>query len=109
MRDRRPEQQPGINRTDAIRLSMKEGIEYTAIELAQLSNVPCKRVSALLKHDIEAGRIIKKNDEGPVTYRVATHQEQIAQRIESAISLLRRSGYTVVPPDSRSGDRHASH
>lgn len=87
-----------MNKTDAIRRAMNEGQEYTALELANLSGVSVLRIRALLKHDIEKGRIMV-NEEYPRTYRKATIQEQLSQSISSAAQLLKRHGYTVIPPE----------
>lgn len=82
------------SRVGKIRSAMQPGEIYTASELEKKSGVPRKYIAALLKHDIENDRIISINC-WPRKYRKATPEEMVAKRVDAAISLLERLGYTV--------------
>jgi len=87
------------NKTDKIRSVMRPGVEYTTKQIETLTGIRAKQISSLMGCDVRKGWIIK-NNESPRTYRKATDQELAQPKIDAAMNLLSRCGYTVTKNDS---------
>jgi hypothetical protein len=100
---RQPNHTP--NRTAVIRRTLREGGDYTAAELAEISGVRlAKYVQALLKTDLMAGQVVKVGSGPKLLYRWNGTPPELAvsvSRQEAAARLLRSCGWKVSAPSQR--------
>jgi hypothetical protein len=88
-----PAAHQGASKTDALRSTLRAYGRATSAELAQTHGLPnTARVGALLKGDLEIGRV---EYSGGAYFWNAQFDESMRQEVKRAASLLRAQGYQV--------------
>lgn len=95
--------EPGASRCARMRNALRGG-PRSAAELAAAGEVSTSLVYALLKHDIQQGRIARRACAGGTRYELAPgFDADLQRRLAQARQLLQRHGFTVTKEDRHHG------